>query len=43
MSSQSIHLIDTNQSEYECVKNWFEVCQFNPTMVQIIGCELHAL
>ena len=29
MSSESVHLIDTNQSEYERVKNWFEVCQFN--------------
>jgi len=29
VSSDSIHSIDTNQSEYEGVKNWFEVCQFS--------------
>ena len=29
MSSNSVHLIDTNQSECEGVKNWFEVWQFN--------------
>ena len=29
MSSNSLHLIDTNQSECEGVKNWFEVWQFN--------------
>ena len=29
MSSDSVHSIDTNQSECEGVKNWFEVCQFN--------------
>jgi len=30
ISSHGVHLIDTNQSECEGVKNWFEVCQFNP-------------
>ena len=29
MSSDIVHSIDTNQSECEGVKNWFEVCQFN--------------
>ena len=29
MSSHSVYLIDTNQSECEGVNNWFEVCQFN--------------
>jgi len=28
MSSNNVHLIDTNQSECEGVKNWFEVWQF---------------
>jgi len=27
MSSDIVHSIDTNQSECEGVKNWFEVCQ----------------
>ena len=30
MSSHSIHLIDTNQSDCEGVKKRFEVCQWNP-------------
>ena len=29
MSSDIVHSIDTNQSEREGVKNWFEVSQFN--------------
>ena len=29
MSSHSLHLIDTNQLDFEGAKNWFEVCQFN--------------
>jgi len=29
MSSDIVHLKDTNQSECEGVKNWFEVCQVN--------------
>ena len=29
MSSDIVHLIDTNQSECEGVKNWFQVCPFN--------------
>jgi len=28
LSSHSIHLIDTNQSECKGVKNWFEDCTF---------------
>jgi len=30
MSADIVHSIDTNQSKCEGVKNWFEVCQFNP-------------
>jgi len=40
MSSHSVHLIDTNQSECDGVKNCFKAIT---TMVRIIGCELHAL
>jgi len=29
MSSDSVQLIGTNQSECKGVKNWFKVCQFN--------------
>jgi len=29
MSLHSINLTETNQSESEGAKNWFEVCQFN--------------
>jgi len=43
MSSDSVHSIDTNQSECEGVKNWSKMANFIVTMVQIIGCELHAL
>jgi len=43
MSSDIVHSIDINQSECEGVQNWFKVCKFNATKVEIIDCELHAL
>jgi len=44
MSPDSVHLIDTNQSECEGVnKQVRRSANLITTLVQIIGCELHAL
>jgi len=44
MSSHSVHLIDTNQSECEGVKNsGSKFGNLITTMVLILRCELHAL
>ena len=43
ISSYSVHLIDTNPSECKGVKSSPKFANLIATMVQIIGCELHAL
>jgi len=42
MSPDSVHLIDTNQSECKGVKTGSKFANLIATMVRIIGCELHA-